>query len=165
MCDERTYTHSTSWSPDDVVSAWQKKMAVIPILVAGLLVLCTTIAALVRALYFFRRPAITEANVLDRKHKSKCGAGKDKAYKVAIIGAGKLWNCCHSWVISETEWYTFAVRSGGIKCMLLEINASLAGWRYVPHTSVGKMLAHDSMMRVVLSRTSVEVLLIFFGFT
>ena len=66
-------------------------MAFYPIFVAGVVVLCTTMVALVRVFRnLFRRPSITEVNVLDRKHKSKCGVGKDRTYKVAIIGAGEL---------------------------------------------------------------------------
>ena len=64
-----------------------KKMSVFPILVAGFLIACTV--ALVRTLNRLGRTTTSEANVLSRKHKSKCGGRKDGTYKVAIVGAGK----------------------------------------------------------------------------
>lgn len=70
-----------------IVISHGKKMSVFSILVAGFLIACTV--ALMRTLNRFRRTTTTEANVLSRKHKSKCGGRKDGTYKVAIVGAGK----------------------------------------------------------------------------
>ena len=100
-------------------------MAVIQILVAGVLVLFTM--ALVRVLSLFRRPAITEANVLDRKHNSKCGTRKDSAYKVAIIGAGKWFSACGSIAHSTVEGSTPCSWSLGFSSRGLEICTLLQG--------------------------------------
>ena len=71
-------------------------MSVFTILVAASLIACTV--ALVRALNWFGCPTNAQANVLTKKHKSKCERRKVGAYRVAIVGAGK-------WIAAQLDMY------------------------------------------------------------